>query len=244
MRRHHIQWEYRFWSDWDNLALIQSRYPALLGVYRSALRIQRADIARYCILDTYGGLYVDIDIYCLRPLDALIHPDTVTLASSPAMFGGETSYTNYLMYSPPGHRFWGQLLNEIQTELDKPRYWIRTLQVASSTGRNMLTGLVKRFPEVRKFDPHLVYNLNCPHNLDLLRQDPTIYCFHYGGTSRPLGGKKWGGNVGNLLAHTECKIKDVVGIRGNAYQVPVVSILLVIMIGLCIVNLAMWATVA
>ena len=48
------EWEYRFWTDADNRALIESKFPESLAMFDGyAQNIQRADAIRYFIL--YGG---------------------------------------------------------------------------------------------------------------------------------------------------------------------------------------------
>ena len=55
--------------------LIRLRYPWFLETYLSyPYGIQRADVARYFILHTYGGTYMDMDTWCYRthPLKDLL----------------------------------------------------------------------------------------------------------------------------------------------------------------------------
>ena len=61
-RRLHPDWEYRLWTDptgWENDRQI-ARMPEWNG---------KADIMRYEILARHGGIYVDADSECVRPLD-------------------------------------------------------------------------------------------------------------------------------------------------------------------------------
>src|SRR5437868_4106817 len=72
----HPEWTYFFWTDSDNLRLIQDHYPDHLRLYNGysawASHLQRADVIRYFILHRYGGVYVDLDFESLRPLDVLL----------------------------------------------------------------------------------------------------------------------------------------------------------------------------
>jgi len=66
----HPNWEYKLWRDQDieDLALNN------IELYKSAGNYgEKSDIARYEILYRFGGLYVDTDFECLRPLDVLHH---------------------------------------------------------------------------------------------------------------------------------------------------------------------------
>lgn len=66
--RHHPGWEYRLWTDKD----IEEFGLANKEQYRFARNYgEKSDIARYEILHRYGGVYVDTDYECLKPLDDL-----------------------------------------------------------------------------------------------------------------------------------------------------------------------------
>jgi len=69
-KEHHPDWEYKLWTQHDlyefgfeNIDLIkESRNPGEIS-----------DMMRYEILLRYGGVYVDFDFECLKPLDDLNH---------------------------------------------------------------------------------------------------------------------------------------------------------------------------
>ena len=69
-KEHHPDWEYRLWTD-DDLASFpfsnRERFEKAVNIG------ERADILRYEILNLYGGVYVDTDFECVRPLDPLNH---------------------------------------------------------------------------------------------------------------------------------------------------------------------------
>jgi len=72
-RKHHPDFEYRFWSDFDNRELIRLQYPWMLETYDSyPFPIQRADAARYFVILTYGGVYADLDVKPLRDISELL----------------------------------------------------------------------------------------------------------------------------------------------------------------------------
>lgn len=66
----HIGWEYYLWTDDD----IDSFEFINKKDFDSAVnKGTKADIWRYEILNSYGGVYVDIDYECLKPLDVIHH---------------------------------------------------------------------------------------------------------------------------------------------------------------------------
>jgi len=63
---HHPDWEYRIWSDDDNLELVNTSYPWFLETYLNLPKaIMRSDAVRYCYMHRFGGFYVDLDVECL-----------------------------------------------------------------------------------------------------------------------------------------------------------------------------------
>lgn len=70
----HPDWEYKLWTN-DDLpkditpqcqATIESVYPKYACI---------ADVYRYIILSRYGGVYIDTDIECYKPIDELCDVD-------------------------------------------------------------------------------------------------------------------------------------------------------------------------
>ena len=116
---HHPQWEYRFWTDDDNRRLIAADYPELLSTYDAyPLDINRAEMARYMAIRRYGGVYVDLDFECLRPVDQLIaghqlvfglEPETHAQRAPVKKRGLERIVCNAFIASIPDHPFWQHL---------------------------------------------------------------------------------------------------------------------------------------
>ena len=64
----HPLWEYKLWTDADLPEFHLKNQEA----FDNALNYgEKADIWRYEILERYGGVYVDMDMYCVKPLDPL-----------------------------------------------------------------------------------------------------------------------------------------------------------------------------
>ncbi|KAH9938218.1 nucleotide-diphospho-sugar transferase [Fomitopsis serialis] len=66
-------YDYMLWTDASSREFISENYPWFLETFDGyKYPIQRADAIRYFILHHYGGVYLDLDIGCLRPLDPLL----------------------------------------------------------------------------------------------------------------------------------------------------------------------------
>ncbi|PAA76143.1 hypothetical protein BOX15_Mlig032152g3 [Macrostomum lignano] len=111
-------WEFRFWTDDDKLALVRDHYPWFLPVYFSFKKpVERADVARYFYMFHFGGIYADLDAVCQKNFEHLLN-------STAMLFGGmdglkqedsllRTYVENSLMASRPGHPFWMRLIARV-----------------------------------------------------------------------------------------------------------------------------------
>ena len=70
-------WEYRFWSDDDAVAFLQTHFPPPVLEAYQALKpgAFKADLFRYCVLLILGGVYADVDIQLESVLDLSVPPD-------------------------------------------------------------------------------------------------------------------------------------------------------------------------
>jgi hypothetical protein len=139
--RHHPDWEHRLWRDDD---LPELGVPAEV-VARAESAVELADVARFQIIARHGGVYVDTDFECLRPLDPLLKGvDAFAAFQRP----GEVA-TGFLGATAghPAFRRAAQLVTETFGQAPLP----------ASTGPPFFTYLLWDFPEVTLFPPKLFY---------------------------------------------------------------------------------------
>lgn len=142
----HPGWEIRFWTDDDLARLVETEYPHLADLYFGYPRpIQRADLGRYLVLKSHGGVYADLDAEALRPFDEWLVADRPVFAEEPRSHLAETVVlarrlthvvSNAVMLSPAGHPFWDEVIAlalECRHGLDP----------LDSTGPFLLTGAVE-----------------------------------------------------------------------------------------------------
>lgn len=144
-------WEYRFWTDEDLLAFMRDQRPDLLELYLSYSRpVQRADLARYAILEKFGGIYADIDTRCLASLEPIAGDHRVILCEEPERHheparvrGMDRLWFNGTMASPPNHPFWKQVIDLCRLMADQ-----RDRDVLETTGPLLLTAAVDRWDDM------------------------------------------------------------------------------------------------
>ena len=82
------------WTDASSREFIANEYPWFLDTFDGyTYPIQRADAIRYFVLYHYGGIYVDLDIGCLRPMDDLLYYPVILPRTKPV------GVSNDLMFS-------------------------------------------------------------------------------------------------------------------------------------------------
>ena len=158
----HPDYEYKLWTDKENLDFIKKEYPFLLKLYESyPNNIQRVDLVRYCILHKYGGIFLDLDFLVLRKFDSLIN-------NKQCVFGLESSKNienwkkdkiicNAWMACIPNHTFFKNIIDYSQNKK------LDLNNVLSSTGPFFLTGCYDNYEDQYKItllESFYLYPLN------------------------------------------------------------------------------------
>ena len=153
------------WTDEMNREFVRTHYPDFLEKYDAyPNKIQRADAIRYLLLQTYGGLYVDLDFECLEPEFITLLEDADFVAGKEPYahsncYGMDYIVCNALMASVPNHPFLAQV---IQRMMNHSRGWnVRHGgDILSSTGPFLLTDAYNEYPQkdnVRIIEPKYLY---------------------------------------------------------------------------------------
>lgn len=147
-RRHHPHWEHRLWTE-DDLPADPIR-PEILERLRTP--VERSDILRLEILFRHGGVYVDTDLECLRPLDDVLgEEELVAVCLKPGRV------TNTFIAAVPGHRLLERALRELRP-MDV--YWTSSAaseSIKEGAGPPLLRRLVREAPGVRLLEPPLFF---------------------------------------------------------------------------------------
>ena len=109
-REAHPDWQHVLWTDETATEFLAANYPDILPHWLSYFQdIQRANILRYAVLHTFGGVYLDLDVTCLISLD---ETDIVTLPwVTPAAF--PAGINNAFIATQPGHPLLTQVLAHV-----------------------------------------------------------------------------------------------------------------------------------
>jgi mannosyltransferase OCH1-like enzyme len=139
---HHPAWEHRFWTE-ENLPG-DLRRPEVYE--RLRVPAERSDILRLEVLWRFGGVYVDTDFECHRPLDPLI--DGLDFFTAPLKPNGWVN--NAFLGSSPHHPILDRALREL-----RPREFHGYDKHAA--GPRFLDALLREYPEVTLLPAELFY---------------------------------------------------------------------------------------
>lgn len=170
----HPDWEHRLWTDEMNRELVAEHYPELLPAYDGyTYPIERADAARYCMLHRFGGVYADLDIECLRPLDSLLAGEQCVLFLEPAvqamMQNRRTMVSNALMAAAPGHPVFAHVIAWL---VQHPGSSLVHRDVLANTGPLMLSCALDEYagPEYRLLRGNVAFPFSgISHELRVMR---------------------------------------------------------------------------
>jgi len=141
---------YLFFDDNDCFRFVFKNYPEYLNLYESLSNIERADIFRYLALHHYGGVYVDMDTYCFKPIEPLLDlfPNSVITGIE---YNDPIQYLQWFIACPKGSNVMLELANEINK-----RSWLKPFKMLTlndneiiyyTTGPVMYTSILKKSNE-------------------------------------------------------------------------------------------------
>ena len=244
-------WEYRLYDDEDLENYVRKHHPEYLDTWNSMQKqILKVDTIRYMWMYDAGGVYVDMDFECYKPLDKLLATMApgaeVGLGQEPKEHKstcriGKLFCCNAFMVSAPRHRFWLHVLEEIKKNVD-PKSRIR-LDAVQATGPCMLQRAYESWPhkdQIHVWSPRAMYPLsimpNSFYNKETRKRmrrrfeaDPNVYaCHHWAGSWHRPGWQEVRGWWG----------KHVQGYRGWVYLAAALTILICVVLVVILIVLA------
>jgi mannosyltransferase OCH1-like enzyme len=161
-RRAHEGWEQHLWTD-DDIGTLEVRHL----LERARNHGERADLVRYEVLWRFGGVYVDVDVECLRPIDDLV-------AGLEAFAGYERSdlIGNAVLGAAPGHPAFARAL-------ELARHRVGQGVVQASTGPGLVTEVLPQFPDVKLFGRETFYPYGFDEKKRRGEQFPGSYAVHH-----------------------------------------------------------------
>jgi len=180
-QRLHPDWKMCLWTEAELPPLVNQRlYDAASDICPGFEGQFRSDLARFEILHRYGGVYIDTDFECLKPIDALLEDVDAFCAWE---IQDEVA-NNAIMGCVPGHPLLFDLVAGLPDRVSR----LAGSRPAKMTGPHYLTSVLRRHPDVKVFPEEWFYPVRC-HQLDRLGhydQYPDASCLHWWGNQHRL----------------------------------------------------------
>lgn len=142
-QRLHPDYEFKLWTDASARKMIADSYPDYLAMYDGYKHnIQRADAMRIFFLHKFGGIYIDLDIECVRSLDFLRHYGWVMPQTEPVGF------SNDLMVAEKEHPFVLQMMKALPAW--KRSFGTKYPSVMFSTGPMFVSYQAAHYPRQKQ----------------------------------------------------------------------------------------------
>ncbi len=132
---HHPDWTIKLWTDKE---VAQLNLKNKIAYQRAKSWGEKSDILRYEILYRFGGLYVDTDYECFRPLDLFHHTCDFYVSMG---FSEKFWLNNALIASRPGHPIMKECINAIPIAPENAKVW----DAIYRTGPKFLTNCVRKY---------------------------------------------------------------------------------------------------
>ena len=111
----HPDFVYRFYTDEDMDHCMRTEFPDYVSAFQALPRmIMKVDMFRYCLMYKYGGVYLDMDYWMVRPFD-LLDKEVVLPCNRESADGKPACLGNCIFASRPGHSFWKTLMDTLFT---------------------------------------------------------------------------------------------------------------------------------
>lgn len=106
----HPNWTHHLWTRESAAAFLEGYHPEGFARYTEVVQArERAEVLRYAVLEHFGGVFLDLGIKCLQPLDEIRALPFVTAGAYPARVD------NSFFSSRPHHPFLRRLLEDLET---------------------------------------------------------------------------------------------------------------------------------
>jgi hypothetical protein len=174
-RTRHIMgetWRVILWDELSLIPVMTAIDPAVWARYRSLDQFaMKADLARFCLLKIYGGIYLDADFIVHRHLGPLIHlADEAFVAMRRCQLGSfvhsllngtlssrPESLQTYILISPPGCRLWTLMIEHILTFRRQHAFEPNGLYYTRFTCLNALGRAVDRYRREEPNGPPVLF---------------------------------------------------------------------------------------
>lgn len=151
-------WEYKLWDEKSIRDLIKAKYPELLDIYDGyPFWVMRVDLGKYCILDSEGGILIDMDTNPLQSFEGLFknNPAVIFYPHKKGskhnfhplekIFVNRITNNNFIYVPTPNHPFSKLLLKRAQCVYKRKPWDFKLYYVIGSIGPLFLIDTIEEY---------------------------------------------------------------------------------------------------
>lgn len=177
----HPDWKFMFWTPNNLFKLQNQKWYDLEETYAG-----KSDIARYEVLKNFGGIYIDVDMECFKPIDEILNGVEFFV-----MYEQDNYVVPTIMGCVPEHPLINRIIQHIPESYKKDPY---SHNITAKTGPKFISSLLDYddpqltiYPRYY-FQPTLYFEED-----DMSHKYPDSYGIHH------FNGRKKGGWYYNLI---------------------------------------------
>ena len=213
-KKYNKNYEYLLWDQDSINQLICKMYPKYVELYEALpTMIQKIDFSKYCIIYAYGGIYVDMDCECLKPIDSLFSKSKkklfvvsleVDIFEQFASNYYNTLYNNGWFASSQKNALWKQVMKYISIQpIERAWYETNIGYIFRTTGPKAFSTVVNNFTEKEVvqsglIDPIKWTEYTSHYDIDYSKYRNSYSIHHYG--SKSINGQSWQSNSEIIIA--------------------------------------------
>lgn len=155
--------DFKLWNDREDIDnLVKSKYSSIYDLFKTLSHIDKINVAKFCILDSYGGILSDIDIFCYKNFYNEIAKNEMCFNESKFLEYGDTSYIidHSLIASKKNSKFWHTVLKTLYQD----NIFIKNNVERCSGSFLLQKASIKSKQDIFFFDPFLYNNITGSYN--------------------------------------------------------------------------------
>lgn len=174
IKQYHVKWNITIWDKHSIIDFIKKNYPNHVHVYEQYPEmIQKIDVAKYFILHYYGGVYIDLDINCIKPLDDIVDNNSFVLSEMnlstvqrylmKSASNQKVYINNHFIACEPNHKFWITLFSKLDENKSKGKHLSHGLYIAQSTGPLFISKMLGEYDssDIKIYPSEYFDPINC-----------------------------------------------------------------------------------
>lgn len=140
--------------------------------------IQKIDYCKYLILYYYGGIYIDIDIYCNDNLDKYLEQDKINVAYMPLIKFYKLINNGFIAVNKK-NKIILKVIKKCKQELNN-NYINKEITVFKTTGPYMFNSILSNCKNINIFDQNIIYEIDNPNLNDNIKNGKLgVHCHEF-----------------------------------------------------------------